>query len=60
MGKSDPNNTNPHRQQSIVIIPSDTPGVKIGRKMMVFGWDDAPEGEFDLVVVVFRGKVCDG
>lgn len=45
MGKSDPNNANPHKQQSIVIIPADAPGVKIGRPMMVFGWDDAPEGE---------------
>ena len=35
MGKSDPKNKNPHKQQSIVIIPADAPGVKVGRAMRV-------------------------
>ena len=49
LGKSDPNNSNAHRQQSIVIVPADTPGVKIIRQMMVMGFDDAPEGHSEII-----------
>jgi len=49
MGKSDPNNKNPYSQQSVVIVPTDTPGVKIIRPMQVFGYDDAPEGHFEII-----------
>ncbi|GJJ07342.1 hypothetical protein Clacol_001543 [Clathrus columnatus] len=49
MGKSDPNNPEKHQQQSIVIVPADTPGVKIIRPMKVFGYDDAPEGHCEVI-----------
>jgi alkylation response protein AidB-like acyl-CoA dehydrogenase len=49
MGKSDPNNTNTHAQQSIVIVPADTPGIKVVRPMKVFGYDDAPEGHCEII-----------
>ncbi|KAG2182328.1 hypothetical protein INT43_007258 [Umbelopsis isabellina] len=49
MGKTDPNNKNPHRQQSIVIVPADTPGITVVRPMQVFGYDDAPEGHCEII-----------
>ncbi|GAA6013889.1 hypothetical protein JCM10207_008224 [Rhodosporidiobolus poonsookiae] len=48
MGKSDPDNSNRYKQQSIVIVPADTPGVKLVRPMTVFGYDDAPEGHYEV------------
>src|SRR6476661_10867066 len=50
MGKTDPTNPDRHRQQSMILIPRDTPGVKLVRHLPVFGYDDAPHGhaEFDF------------
>ncbi len=50
MGKTDPANPDRHRQQSMILVPLDTPGVKLVRHLRVFGYDDAPHGhaEFDF------------
>ena len=49
LGKSDPNNANAYKQQSVVIVPADAPGVKVVRQMMVMGYDDAPEGHSEII-----------
>lgn len=49
MGKTDPDNENRHKQQSMILVPIDTAGVEIVRPMKVFGNDDAPEGHAEIV-----------
>lgn len=49
MGKSDPQNENRHKQQSMIIVPRDTPGVTILRALPVFGYDDAPHGHGEVL-----------
>jgi acyl-CoA dehydrogenase len=49
LGKSDPNNSSAYRQQSVVIVPADTPGVKVVRQMTVLGYDGAPEGHSEVI-----------
>ncbi len=49
MGKSDPANMDKHRQQSMILVPRDTPGVTIKRMLPVFGYDDAPHGHGEIV-----------
>jgi acyl-CoA dehydrogenase len=44
MGKSDPGNKDPYQQQSVILVPADTPGIKIERMLSVYGYDDAPHG----------------
>ena len=54
MGKTDPNGPK-HKQQSMILVPRNTPGVKVLRLLSVFGYDHAPHGhgevEFDNVRV---------
>jgi len=49
MGKTDPENPNRHIQQSQILVPMNTPGVKVVRPMQVLGWDDAPEGHAEIL-----------
>ncbi|KAL3425877.1 acyl-dehydrogenase [Phlyctema vagabunda] len=44
MGKSDPNNKDPYKQQSVILVPAGTPGITINRMLNVYGYDDAPHG----------------
>jgi acyl-CoA dehydrogenase len=44
MGKTDPANPSVHRQQSMLLVPMDTPGVSLVRHVPVFGYLDEPHG----------------
>jgi acyl-CoA dehydrogenase len=48
MGKTDPNHSDRHRQQSMVLVPVATPGVKMVRTLSVYGYDDAPHGHAEF------------
>jgi len=47
MGKTDPSAPK-HKQQSMILVPMDAPGVKIERLLTVFGYDHAPHGHGDV------------
>lgn len=49
LGKSDPNHPERHKRHSMILVPKDTPGVKITRDLHVFGYDHYPTGHPEIV-----------
>ena len=47
MGKTDPDAPR-HSQQSMILVPAETPGITILRPLSVFGYDDAPHGHMEV------------
>ena len=47
MGKTDPD-APPYRQQSMILVPFDAPGVRVDRMLTVFGYDHAPHGHAEV------------
>ncbi len=56
MGKTDPEAPR-HSQQSMVLVPANTPGIKILRHLPIFGYDDAPHGHMEVLLENVRVPV---
>src|SRR5690625_4848983 len=48
MGKTDPDNVDRHKQQSMIVVPRDSAGITIERHLPVLGFDDAPHGHAEI------------
>ena len=49
MGITDAN-APPHQRHSMIVVPADTPGIRVERAMDVYGYDDAPHGHMEIVL----------
>jgi acyl-CoA dehydrogenase len=54
MGKSDPANPDRHRQQSMILVPKDTPGVEVIRALPVFGFYGVPDRAAEVIFTDVR------
>jgi acyl-CoA dehydrogenase len=57
MGKTDPSAPK-HQQQSMILVPMETPGVRVVRALTVFGYDDAPHGHAEMLFENVRVPVA--
>jgi acyl-CoA dehydrogenase len=48
MGKTNPEHSSRHSQQSMILVPAGTKGISILRHLNVFGYDDAPHGHMEI------------
>lgn len=48
MGKTDPSNKDPYKQQSVIIVPAGITGITVQRVLSVYGYDDAPHGHAQI------------
>jgi len=49
MGITDPH-ADPHGRHSMILVPADTPGIRVERAMDVYGYDDAPHGHMQVAL----------